>query len=142
MATFFVFPSTTSSAALRSTPWISRSSWRTPASRVYSPMSRSSAASVTFGLAAARPVSLSAHVGAHLVDLVEHQHRIARLAALQRVEDAAGDRADVGAAVAAHFSFVAHAAQRHARELAAQRFGDTLPERSFSHAGRTDKAED
>ena len=59
MATFFAFPSTTSSAALRSTPWISRSSWRTPASRVYSPMSRSSAASVTFGLAAARPVSLS-----------------------------------------------------------------------------------
>src|SRR6267378_4453126 len=39
------FPSTTSSAALRSTPWISRSSCRTPASRVYSPIKRSRAPS-------------------------------------------------------------------------------------------------
>src|SRR3989441_503023 len=37
--------STTSRAALRSAPWISRSSWRTPASRVYSAIRRSSAAS-------------------------------------------------------------------------------------------------
>src|SRR5437667_2546409 len=52
-------PSTTSSAALRSTPWISRSSWRTPASRVNSPMSRSSAPSATLARSAWRPVSLS-----------------------------------------------------------------------------------
>src|SRR5881397_1312766 len=52
-------PSTTSSAALRSTPWISRSSWRTPASRVYSAMSRSSAPSATLARSAASPVSLS-----------------------------------------------------------------------------------
>src|SRR6058998_476522 len=52
-------PSTTSSAALRSTPWISRSSWRTPASRVYSPISRSSAASATPARSAVSPVSLS-----------------------------------------------------------------------------------
>src|SRR6266704_269552 len=52
-------PSTTSSAALRSTPWISRSSWRTPASRVYSAMSRSSAPSATPARSALSPVSFS-----------------------------------------------------------------------------------
>ena len=52
-------PSTTSSAALRSTPWISRSSWRTPASRVYSPISRSRAPSATVARWGTRPVSWS-----------------------------------------------------------------------------------
>src|SRR2546426_538272 len=51
--------STTSRAALRSAPWISRSSWRTPASRVYSAISRSSAASAMLARSAWRPVSLS-----------------------------------------------------------------------------------
>src|SRR2546429_1715967 len=52
-------PSTTSSAALRSTPWISRSSWRTPASRVYSAISRSSAASARLARSGVSPVSLN-----------------------------------------------------------------------------------
>src|SRR5436190_7150907 len=52
-------PSTTSSAALRSTPWISRSSWRTPASRVYSAISRSSAPSAMLARSVWSPVSLS-----------------------------------------------------------------------------------
>src|SRR2546426_119410 len=57
--TFSAFRSTTSSAALRRTPWISRSSWRTPASRVYSATSRSSAPSATLARSGASPVSLS-----------------------------------------------------------------------------------
>src|SRR5438034_115827 len=102
-------PSTTSRAALRSTPWISRSSWRTPASRV----------------------------GAHLVHLVEHQQGIARLAALQRVDDATRERAHVGAPMAADLRLVAHPTQRHAGEAAPQRLRDALPERGLAHAGRT-----
>ena len=51
--------STTSRAALRSAPWISRSSWRTPASRVYSAIKRSSAASAMLARSAWRPVSFS-----------------------------------------------------------------------------------
>src|SRR5947209_3216577 len=51
--------STTSRAALRNAPWISRSSWRTPASRVYSAISRSSAASAMLARSACRPVSFS-----------------------------------------------------------------------------------
>src|SRR2546430_2546240 len=52
-------PSTTSNAALRSTPWISRSSCRTPASRVYSAISRSSAASARLARSGVSPVSLN-----------------------------------------------------------------------------------
>src|SRR5438094_1870133 len=51
--------STTSRAALRSAPWISRSNWRTPASRVYSAIRRSSAASAMLARPAWRPVSFS-----------------------------------------------------------------------------------
>src|SRR5437870_4562021 len=51
--------STTSRAALRNAPWISRSSWRTPASRVYSAIKRSSAASAMLARSAWRPVSFS-----------------------------------------------------------------------------------
>src|SRR3989442_12374837 len=39
-------------------------------------------------------------VGTHLVHLVEHQQGVARLAALQRVDDAAREGAVVGAAMA------------------------------------------
>src|SRR6266550_1384845 len=52
-------PSTTSNAALRSTPWISRSSCRTPASRVYSAIRRSSAASARLARSGVSPVSLN-----------------------------------------------------------------------------------
>ena len=44
--------------------------------------------------------------------------------------------------MAAHLRLVAHAAERHARELPAQRFGDALAERRLADAGRTDEAED
>ena len=84
---------------------------------------------------------IAAHVGAHLVHLVEHQHGTARLAALQRVENAAGDRAHIGATVTTNLRLVAHAAQRDAGELAPQRFGDALAERCLADAGRSHEAE-
>ena len=64
---------------------------------------------------------VAAEVGAELVDLVEDEHRVARLGAAQALDDLAGQRADVGAAVAADLGFVAHAAERDADELAAER---------------------
>ncbi len=54
----------------------------------------------------------------------------------------AGHRADVRAAVPADLGLVAHAADRDALELAAQRLGDRLPERGLADAGRPDEAED
>src|SRR6266576_4281331 len=53
------FPSTTSSAALRRTPWISRSICRTPASRVYSPINRSEAPSATWSRSVSPPSPVS-----------------------------------------------------------------------------------
>ena len=84
---------------------------------------------------------IAADVGAHLVHLVQHQHRRPRLTALQRVDDPAGDRADISTAMAAHFRLVAHAAERDARELAPQRLGDALPQRRLADARRSHEAE-
>ena len=64
---------------------------------------------------------IAAEVGAELVDLVEDEDRVLRLGAAQPLDDLAGQRADVGAAVAADLGLVAHAAERHADELAAER---------------------
>jgi len=44
--------------------------------------------------------------------------------------------------MAAHFRFVAHAAERDARELASQRLGDALAERGLADARRSHEAED
>jgi hypothetical protein len=56
--------------------------------------------------------------------------------------DAAGERADVGAAVAADLGLVAHAAEGDAHEGAARRVGDRLPERGLADAGRAREAQD
>ena len=53
-----------------------------------------------------------------------------------------GQRADVGAAVAADLGLVAHAAERDADELAAERARDRAAERGLADAGRADEAED
>ena len=44
--------------------------------------------------------------------------------------------------MAADFSLIAHAAERHADELAAGGFGDRHAERSLADARRSDEAED
>ena len=44
--------------------------------------------------------------------------------------------------MAANFGFVAHAAQRHAHELAVGRAGDRLSQRGLADARRADEAQD
>ena len=63
---------------------------------------------------------IAAPVGAELVDLVQHDHRVHRARVAQRAHEAAGQRADVRAPMAADLRFVAHAAERHADELPAR----------------------
>src|SRR5215471_17281480 len=87
-----------------------------------------------------RRIALEAR--AHLVDLVEHEHGIHRTGLLQRLDDAARNRADVRAPVTADFSLVADAAKRDANELAVHRPGDRLPERGLPDARWPDEAED
>src|SRR5207247_2066343 len=54
----------------------------------------------------------------------------------------AGQRADVRPAVTADLRLVAHAAERHAHELAAERVRDRARERRLAHSGRAEEAED
>jgi hypothetical protein len=85
---------------------------------------------------------VAVHAGAGLVDLVEHHHAAARTGFFERLDDVARKRADISAAVAADLGLVVHSAQRHARELAPERLGNTLAERGLAHARRADKAQD
>src|SRR5581483_8994686 len=62
--------------------------------------------------------------------------------ALQRVDDAAGQGAHVGAAVAPDLRLVAHAAERDAGEAPPQRLGDALAERRLADAGRPHETQD
>ena len=85
---------------------------------------------------------IAAEVGAELVDLVEHEDRVVRAGVAQALDDAAGQRADVGAAVAADLRLVAHAAERDADELAAHGARDRAAERGLAGARRPDEAQD
>ena len=81
-------------------------------------------------------------VRADLVDLVEHEHGVARLGPPEALDDAAGHRADVGPAVAADLGLVTHAAERHADEAPAEGASDALAEAGLADAGGPDEAED
>ena len=69
---------------------------------------------------------VAAEVRRHLVDLVEQEHRVVGADLLEALDDLAGQRADVGAPVAADLGLVAHAAERQAHELASGGPGDAL----------------
>src|SRR5205807_2752555 len=85
---------------------------------------------------------VSVKTRAELVDLVEHHHAAARPGFLQRLDDAPGQRADVGAPVSAYLGLVVHAAERDAHELAPERFRDALSERGLADPGWADEAQD
>ena len=55
---------------------------------------------------------VAAEIGGHLVDLVQHEHRVAHAGFLHHLDNLARQRADVGAPMAANFGFIPHAAQR------------------------------
>ncbi len=82
------------------------------------------------------------NAGAELVDLVEHHHAVARARLADRLDDVAGQRADIGAPVAADFRLVVDAAEADAHELAAHGARDRLAERGLADAGRPDEAQD
>jgi hypothetical protein len=85
---------------------------------------------------------VAAEVRAELVDLVQDEHRVLRLGAAQALDDLAGQRADVGPAMAADLGLVAHPAERHADELPSERLRDRARERRLADSGRSDEAED
>src|ERR1700691_2324933 len=85
---------------------------------------------------------IAAPIGAELVHLIQQEERVRCLRLLHALNDLAGHGTDIGSAVTADFSLVAHAAQRHAHETAPGGPGHRLAERGLAHAGRTDQAQD
>src|SRR3546814_8115658 len=79
---------------------------------------------------------------AQLVPLVQHEDGIACLRLANRLDDVAGERPDIGAAMAADLRLVMHAAEARAHEFAPRGAGDALAERGLADARRTDEAED
>ena len=66
--------------------------------------------------------------GTELVDLVEHHHAVAAAGFADALDDIAGQRAHIGAAVTADLRLVVHAPEADADELAAHRARDRLTE--------------
>ncbi len=84
---------------------------------------------------------VTAVVAADLVDLVQQHDRVHRTGFADGADDATGQRADVGAPVAADLGLVAHAAQGDTDELAAERTRNRLAQRGLADAGRADERE-
>ena len=84
---------------------------------------------------------IAAEIRGHLVHFVQHEDGVLGAGLLHRLDDLAGQRADVSAAMAANLRLIAHAAQRHADKLAAGGLGDRHAERGLAHARRSDEAE-
>src|SRR5262249_5743347 len=78
-------------------------------------------------------------IGADLVDLIEHEHRVARTAAAQFLNDASWHRADVRAAVAADLGLVAHSAETDPHKLAAERVGNRLAKTGLADTRRSEE---
>src|SRR5260221_10254358 len=85
---------------------------------------------------------VAAEVGGHLVHFVENENRIDGAGLLHHLDNLAGQGANIGAAVAANFGFVAHAAQRYADKLAAGGMADRHGQRGLANARRPNKAKD
>ena len=84
---------------------------------------------------------VSAEIHAHLVDFVEQEDRIDRARFFDHLDDLAGQRTDIGAAVTADFRFVANASQSEADEFASGRPCDRHAQRCFSNARRANETE-
>ena len=88
-----------------------------------------------------RRCRIAAEVRGHLVHFVEQEDGVLGAGPLHVLNDLPGQRADVGAAMAANLGLVAHAAQGEPHKLAAGGFGDRHSQRSFAHARRPGKTE-
>ncbi len=85
---------------------------------------------------------ISAPVGADLVDLVEHDHRVHRPRVAESADEPARERADVGPTVASDLRLVADPSERHADELPSGSTCDRLADGRLAGAGRADERED
>src|SRR5436305_13389524 len=85
---------------------------------------------------------IASEIRSDFIKLVEENDRITAFDTAQGLNDAAGQSADIGAAMAADFGFVAHAAESNAGEFPAQGVSNAASQRSFADAGRSHQAKD
>ena len=83
---------------------------------------------------------IAAKICSQLVDFVEQQHRVYGSGLLHHLDDLSRQRADVGAAMAANFSFVTDAAQRQAHKLSARRARDRFAEAGLADSRRAQQS--
>src|SRR5262249_60700919 len=84
---------------------------------------------------------ISAEVRAYLVDLIEHEHRIARSGATNALDDLTGKGADIRTPMAAYLSFVAHASERNAHKFAVHGIGNRTSKGRLAHTWRPDETQ-
>ena len=77
---------------------------------------------------------IAAKIHPDLVDFVQHEDRVVSAGLFHPLNDAAGERADVGASMTADFGFIADAAETDADKFAPERAGDRLSERGLPDA--------
>ena len=63
---------------------------------------------------------IAVKTGADLVDLIEHDHRVGSLAGFDGLNEFAGHRPDIGAAMTLYLRLVTHPAQGKAEEFTAE----------------------
>ncbi|EKD60156.1 MAG: hypothetical protein ACD_54C00910G0002 [uncultured bacterium] len=85
---------------------------------------------------------ITAEILPHLVNFIQQDQRVGGFRLLQRLNDLARHRADIGPPVATDLRFVAHAAQRNPNELAPGCLRNRPPEAGFTHTRRPDEAQD
>ncbi len=84
---------------------------------------------------------IAAEIHGHLVHFVQHEHGIGGAGLAHHLDDLAGQGADIGAAMAANFSLIAHAAEGYAHEFTSRGAADGHRERSLADAWRPEEAE-
>src|ERR1051326_3785918 len=85
---------------------------------------------------------VTAEVAADLVHLVEYKYWIACFHPADPLNDLPPQRADIGGAMSADFSFVVNSAQRHADKFTVQCPRDGFRQRRLPHSRRPCKAND
>src|SRR6266540_2231732 len=83
---------------------------------------------------------ITAEIHRHLIDFIEQDQWICHSCLLHRLNDLAGHRTDVCAAMSANFCFIAHAAERNADELATECAGNRARKRGLANTRRPNKA--
>src|SRR5680860_1685331 len=81
------------------------------------------------------------HAGSKLVDFIQHHYAVIGAGLVDRLDDIAGQGADISATMSANLGLIVYTAQTDAYKLAAGRTCNALSQGCLAHAGRADEAQ-